>query len=464
MFTILSGVNYISSYRLLRVYKTWQKVIMKDELMPRSRSDPVVKKLDNPLFHSIFTPELNTLAQLFRKYNYQLKIAGGAVRDILMDIKPVDLDFATDATPEEMKCMFEKENIRMINNKGEKHGTITSRINDKENFEVTTLRIDTHTDGRHAKVKFTKDWKLDALRRDLTINSMFLDFEGRIYDYFFGYDDLQERRVVFVGNPTCRIKEDYLRILRYFRFYGRIAEQPDIHDESTIIAIKENVHGLEGISGERIWNEWSKILSGNFAKELTLKLLECGITRYVGLPENPNIKNFEIVHDTSKKNNISLQPITYLAVMLKDENEVLQLHNRLKLSAYERDLALFLVRFGEDKPSVNLKFYKGLLIHWKGNVVNARSYICELLKSKQYFSLSKDVEKLVIPRFPVSGDMLKQYVKKGKMMGIVIKELKDIWLDKDFETNAEELLQEVPRIISELEDKKLEKDNMFLSK
>lgn len=106
------------------MYKTWQKVIMKEELMPRSRSDPVVKKLDNPLFHSIFTPELNTLAQLFRKYNYQLKLAGGAVRDILMDIKPADLDFATDATPEEMKIMFEKENIRMINNKGEKHGML----------------------------------------------------------------------------------------------------------------------------------------------------------------------------------------------------------------------------------------------------------------------------------------------------------------------------------------------------
>lgn len=121
--------------------------------------------------------------------------------------------------------------------------------------------------------------------------------------------------------------------------------------------------------------------------------------RYVGLPENPNIKNFEIVYDTSKKNNISLQPITYLAVMLKDENEVLQLHNRLKLTAYERDLALFLVRYGEDKPSVNLKFYKGVLIHWKGNVVNARSYIYELLNSKQYFSLAKDVEKLVIPRY-----------------------------------------------------------------
>lgn len=97
---------------------------MKDELIPLNRSNPVIKKLDNPLFHYIFTPELNILAQLFKKYNYELKIAGGAVRDILMDIKPLDLDFATDATPEEMKTMFVKENIRMINNRGEKHGTL----------------------------------------------------------------------------------------------------------------------------------------------------------------------------------------------------------------------------------------------------------------------------------------------------------------------------------------------------
>lgn len=96
-------------------------------------------------------------------------------------------------------------------------GTVTSRINDKENFEVTTLRIDKITNGRHAEVVFTNDWKLDALRRDLTINSMFLDLEGRIYDYFFGYDDLQKKRVVFVGNPVTRIQEDYLRILRYHR-------------------------------------------------------------------------------------------------------------------------------------------------------------------------------------------------------------------------------------------------------
>lgn len=138
-------------------------------------------------------------------------------RDLLMGMKPKDLDFATTATPAQMKEMFTTENVRMINAKGEKHGTITPRINDKENFEVTTLRIDVVTDGRHAEVQFTTDWLLDALRRDLTINSMFLGLDGSVYDYFFGYEDLQNRRIRFVGDAVTRIQEDYLRILRYFR-------------------------------------------------------------------------------------------------------------------------------------------------------------------------------------------------------------------------------------------------------
>jgi len=154
-----------------------------------------------------------------------------------MNKTPKDVDFATTATPVVMKDMFEAENIRMINMNGEKHGTITPRINDKENFEITTLRIDIVTDGRHAKVHFTTDWLLDANRRDLTINSMFLgnfficfniirynkktftDFDGNVYDYFYGYDDLLEKRILFVGDADTRIKEDYLRILRYFRYF-----------------------------------------------------------------------------------------------------------------------------------------------------------------------------------------------------------------------------------------------------
>lgn len=138
-----------------------------------------------------------------------------------MNKMPKDIDFATTATPQQMIDMFTKEEVRMVNANGVAHGTVTCRLNDAdedaETFEVTTLRIDVVTDGRRAEVEFTKDWMLDANRRDLTINSMFLDFDGSVYDWFYGYEDLQNRRVAFVGTASRRIQEDYLRILRYFR-------------------------------------------------------------------------------------------------------------------------------------------------------------------------------------------------------------------------------------------------------
>lgn len=246
------------------------------------REDPIVTKLDNELFKSIFTEELHALVDVFKKYNHEIRIAGGAVRDLLMDKRPTDLDFATTATPSQMKSMFEAENIRMINMNGEKHGTITPRINNLENFECTTLRIDVVTDGRHAEVEFTKDWLLDANRRDLTINAMFLGFDGSVYDYFYGFDDLKDRRVQFVGNADTRIKEDFLRILRYFRFYGKIATSADKHDPETLKIISNNAEGLARISGERIWVELRKILQGNFAGELMMLIVECGLGEYIG--------------------------------------------------------------------------------------------------------------------------------------------------------------------------------------
>ena len=198
----------------------------------------------------VITPELEKLVYIFQKYNHEIRIAGGAVRDLISGEKiPDDVDLATTATPTEMKEMFTTENIRMINELGEKHGTITARIDDKENFEVTTLRIDKVTDGRHAEVEFTRDWKIDAERRDLTINSMFLDFDGTVIDFFSGRQDLQNKLVAFVGSPVKRMQEDYLRILRYFRFFGRICSEKDQHEEATLEAIKSNVHGLERISG-----------------------------------------------------------------------------------------------------------------------------------------------------------------------------------------------------------------------
>lgn len=111
----------------------------------------------------------------------------------------------------------------------------------------------------------------------------FAGFDGSVYDYFFGYEDLQKRRVAFVGDADIRIKEDYLRIMRYFRFYGKIAEEPDKHEEKTLQCIRENVEGLQNISGERIWVELKKLLQGNFAGSLLKTMIDVGIGKYIGL-------------------------------------------------------------------------------------------------------------------------------------------------------------------------------------
>lgn len=134
----------------------------------------IKRRIDTPEYRALLSPHLLKLVELFRANNYELRVAGGAVRDILMGIVPHDVDFATTATPDQMKTMFERAQIRMINSNGEKHGTITARVDNTENFEITTLRIDVATDGRHAQVEYTQDWQLDANRRDLTINALFL--------------------------------------------------------------------------------------------------------------------------------------------------------------------------------------------------------------------------------------------------------------------------------------------------
>ena len=192
------------------------------------------------------------IIKLFNESNYQLRLCGGAVRDILSGKQPKDLDFATTATPDQMEEMYKKNNVRVIaGESGKKHGTITCRI-DEENYEVTTLRVDRLNDGRrHATVNCTTDWKLDAERRDLTINSMYVDLQsGNIIDFFNGRKHLEEKKIIFVKDPSVRINEDYLRILRYLRFFARMADTSSIHDDKTITAIKKYGVGLEKISGD----------------------------------------------------------------------------------------------------------------------------------------------------------------------------------------------------------------------
>ncbi|XP_063539129.1 CCA tRNA nucleotidyltransferase 1, mitochondrial [Cydia strobilella] len=420
----------------------------------KCRDNPVVVKLDTPEFHNIFTQEVIDLKKLFDKYQYEIRIAGGAVRDLLMGLQPKDLDFATPATPQQMKDMFTAENIRMINISGEKHGTITPRINDKENFEVTTLRVDLVTDGRHAEVEFTTDWKLDANRRDLTINSMFLGFEGNVYDYFYGYDDLKQRRVAFVGNADVRIKEDYLRIMRYFRFYGRIAERPDNHDRETLEVIRNNAEGLQNISGERIWMELKKILQGSFSGALLKTILDVGLGKHIGLPIDPNIEELDRL--LIRGRHLGLHPMSYLAALLRDMDEVTVLQRRLKFSGYDREMLYYIVEHRENKEGTRpLLPYEKLVLNTKIKQKDAVDYVREVLKYRGDEKLLEEFNRWEIPRFPMSGKILKDNgVPPGKMYGAIISKLKDVWIDNNYMQTADDLAKLIPVIIEKIDKRK----------
>ncbi|XP_037730281.1 CCA tRNA nucleotidyltransferase 1, mitochondrial [Drosophila subpulchrella] len=415
---------------------------------PRMRTNPAFKKVQTPEFQSIFTPELKELVGLFDKYDYELRIAGGAVRDILMSIPPKDIDLATTATPEQMKEMFEKEEVRMINANGEKHGTITPRINDKENFEVTTLRIDIRTDGRHAEVMYTTDWQLDANRRDLTINSMFLGFDGTVYDYFYGYDDLQERRVVFVGDADVRIKEDFLRILRYFRFYGRIANEENNHDEATLAAIKENAGGLARISGERIWTELQKIVVGNYGPALLLEMHRCNLFEHIGLPVEPNLEEFERLCAALEHFEKPHYPILYMTGMLHSAEDAMAMHKRLKLSAYERDLARFITQEREKVGTdyTTLRDYQKLCLQ----KYIQRDYVEQLLKYSDKQELYNQLKSWVKPNFPIRGNALAEHGLKGIRLGLVMDELKLLWADSDFQLSYDDLVKRIPDVLEKI--------------
>ena len=190
-------------------------------------------KLNTPHFKRLITPgwslsisvfcsdftcsptDLQRLQQLMKAEGYSLRLVGGAVRDLLLGAEPKDIDLATDCTPQEVMGILQRADIKPIPT-GLQHGTVTAHMPSAD-YEITTLRLDRDTDGRHAVVEFTTDWKADAQRRDLTINAMSLSLDGDLYDYFDGQTHLAEQRVLFVGSARERIMEDYLRILRYFR-------------------------------------------------------------------------------------------------------------------------------------------------------------------------------------------------------------------------------------------------------
>lgn len=364
-----------------------------------------------------FNPDLDLIRNAFENANVPVRLVGGCVRDMLLDVDPKDWDMATPARPDQIIDILKAANISAFD-MSNGHGTITAMINSNP-YEITTLRRDLETDGRHAVVEFTDDWKVDAERRDFTFNALSMDWDGNIYDYFDGVRDLRAGSVRFVGDADNRMEEDFLRILRFFRFLGRMPK-PEA-DLDTVEKIRNNRDGLKNISGERIWSEMQKILVNNHV-EFVLDLMIS--TKVMEAIE---------VELTRVKAPASKDPITNLAAFI-NENFVEVIIERWKLSKADQKQLKWLV--ANRNKTLSVSEMKAMLV----NDVE-RNFIMELMKiqnRKDDFNLVKTWN---IPVFPVTGsDLIASGFKPGPEMGIRLKELKQRWIESDYTLEKEQLI------------------------
>lgn len=381
---------------------------------------------------SLITDDLSNLRQNFVSHGFDLRFVGGCVRDLLGGHNPKDIDLCTDATPKEQIAVYQASNIRYIET-GIDHGTITVVMNG-QTYEITSLRLDVATDGRHATVAYTRDWVADLSRRDFTINAMSLTFDGVLIDPFNGYDDLKDGIVRFVGNADRRIKEDYLRILRWFRFRGRY-ENPSYrknvyHTDSKYVL--SNSSGLSQISGERIWNEISKILSGPHGIQMILDLHRHECATPIGLPPE-----LDYIFHTEEVATRTKNPII-LMYSLYGLTATLAALNKWNASNNEKDFMIWLA----DHKYHDLYY----LLAVKGA---NRQWVCDLAAYKDLDPFDRAVlAEWPVPDFPVNGfDLIGKGIKPGPMYSEILNQLKEYWAKTSYTATKEQLLEQVDELV-----------------
>jgi tRNA nucleotidyltransferase (CCA-adding enzyme) len=376
---------------------------------------------------SFITPELRALRSQFNRAGFDLRLVGGVVRDTIAGIPAKDVDLCTDATPDQQMEIYEANGHRWIET-GAAHGTITVVL-DGEPHEITSLRVDVSTDGRHAEVEFTNDWQVDLERRDLTINAMAMTFDGEIIDPFGGRQDLANGVIRFVGDAEQRIREDYLRILRYFRFHARFGRKGDFKGDHWQ-AVCENAQGLRQISRERVWSEVKQILKHDRGVAMLGVMDMCDIGQHMDLPK----AGYTPVNHT--RDRVSAPELTMAAWCDWDDGTIMRLAQDWKWSRAETDH----VEWISDK--INMGYDLRRLIAIDGA---PREWVAELARLEDRDELSQFVaEHWVFEPFPVTGhDLMQRGVKPGKVMGQLLRQLKEDWAASGYTATKRQLLERI---------------------
>ena len=381
----------------------------------------------------------------------EARIAGGAVRNTLMGEAVGDIDLATTLVPEATLKALEKAGLKAVPT-GIDHGTVTA-VSDSTGYEITTIRDDIETDGRHAVVRFGTDWKRDALRRDLTINGLYCDRQGEIFDPLGSMEDVKARQVRFIGKADERIEEDYLRILRFFRFFAQYgAGRPDAEGLKAVTRLKE---GLQRVSAERIWMELRKLLAASDPSRALLWMRTTGVLNFI-VPESEKwgIDFVAPLIEAETRFGWQGEAIQRLQAMIRPDGAIARkLAKRLKLSNADRDrlLAWAMAELSEppmDKDGLRQQIYYG-----------DQQAITDRLRLATAIAISRNepAEKIEAiadnadfssswtpPQLPVSGkDLVKKGIPEGREIGRLLKRLEKTWVESDFSLSAEALLKDL---------------------
>ena len=373
----------------------------------------------------------------------EIRYVGGCIRKIINKEKFDDIDLATNLEPKQICEALKKNNINYYES-GIEHGTITAIVNDYK-FEITSLREDVVTDGRHAKVKFSKDWKKDASRRDFTINSIYSDRYGNLFDPYNGKKDLENGNITFIGEADLRIKEDYLRILRYLRFFLNYSKKP--HNLEIIKILKINIGGIQKLSKERLLDELKKIIKIDTLEKLSKDKLSLDLILMI-FPELKNIKIFSKLNSANKELLKGKDFIFLITLMIIDDTDNTDYFlYKFNISKKDQKRIKIIDNFYKEKitsktftkNNINKVFY----YHGKEvalDILNHR--IIKLKKADNSLKeLVKYYENSEAPIMPVSADLLmKKYkIAEGKQLGEKLRIIEEEWVKNNFKISDQQV-------------------------
>jgi poly(A) polymerase len=373
----------------------------------------------------------------------EIRYVGGCVRKIINKEKVDDIDLAVNLKPTDVCTALKNKEIKYYES-GIEHGTITALINNIR-FEITSLRRDMDTDGRHAKVEFSDNWKEDASRRDFTINAIYADIDGNLFDPFDGKKDLENGQISFIGNPEKRIKEDYLRVLRYIRFYLNYSKNK--HDPNIIRIIKKNLTGFSNISSERLLDEFHKLLKSKSFLKLNNDN-DCLEIISLIFPQLKNISIFDKMNSFSKLLFDKVDFIFLLSLMVIDGTDNAHYFiYKFNISKKDQKRLLFLNNFNSQKFTSKTFSEKNLN---KIFYYNGRESLIDIIYFKIFKSNRVD-DKLIklidnfknkqIPIMPFKADILmeKYKIPKGKELGDKLKAIEKVWANNNFQISDKEV-------------------------